>query len=35
MLIYNHQNYIVEAIKSVINQQYNFDIELFLADDCS
>lgn len=33
-LSYNHQDYLVEALNSVINQTYP-NIELLIADDCS
>ncbi|MBP4137569.1 glycosyltransferase family 2 protein [Flavobacterium geliluteum] len=33
-LCYNHQNYVVESLLSVINQEYPF-IELIIVDDCS
>ncbi len=33
-LSYNHQDYVVEALNSVINQTYP-NIELLIADDCS
>lgn len=33
-LSYNHQDYVVEALNSVINQTYT-NIELLIADDCS
>lgn len=35
MPTYNHQNYILRAIKSVFQQKFSFDIELIIADDCS
>jgi glycosyltransferase involved in cell wall biosynthesis len=35
MLTYNHQNYILDAIKSVVNQKTNFIFELLIFDDCS
>ncbi|HAY3544540.1 glycosyltransferase family 2 protein [Elizabethkingia anophelis] len=35
MITYGHQNYIIEAIKSVVLQNYDGIIELIIANDCS
>ncbi|WP_264531317.1 glycosyltransferase family 2 protein [Flavobacterium sp. N502540] len=35
MITYGHENYIREAIKGVLMQECNFDIELIIANDCS
>lgn len=35
MLTYNQQEYIEQAIMSVINQRVDFDYEIIIADDCS
>ena len=35
MLMYNHEKYIHEAVKGVLNQECDFNIELILHDDCS
>lgn len=35
MITYKHENYIAEAIKGVLMQEVEFDIELIIADDCS
>lgn len=35
MITYNHENYICEAIESVIMQQTSFKIELIIGEDCS
>jgi glycosyltransferase involved in cell wall biosynthesis len=35
MITYGHEKYIEEAIKSVLMQQYDFEIELILSNDCS
>ncbi|GGG46234.1 glycosyltransferase [Epilithonimonas arachidiradicis] len=35
MISYNQQDYIVEALSSVLNQKTNFDYHVFLSDDAS
>lgn len=35
MLTYNHENYIEKAVKSVIAQHGDFDLEIIIGDDCS
>ncbi|MDD2798228.1 MAG: glycosyltransferase [Bacteroidales bacterium] len=35
MLTYNQENYIAQAIRSVIRQKTNFKFELIIGDDCS
>ena len=35
MITYNHEKYIGQAIKGVINQKTNFPIELIIGEDCS
>ncbi|EOR28389.1 glycosyltransferase family 2 protein, partial [Elizabethkingia meningoseptica] len=35
MITYGHQNYIIEAIRSVLLQNYDGIIELIIANDCS
>lgn len=35
MITYNHENYIEEAILSVLSQTTTFDIELIIGNDCS
>jgi len=35
IITYNHQDYIEEAIVSVLNQQTDFDFEILVSDDCS
>jgi len=35
MIVYNHEKYIEEAIRGVLIQQTNFDIEFILANDAS
>lgn len=35
MTTYNHEQYIVQAIESVLSQQVNFDIEVVIGEDCS
>lgn len=32
---YNHENYLAEAIESVLMQQTEFDVELVIGEDCS
>ena len=35
MITYNHENYIVKAINSVLSQETNFNYELIISNDCS
>ncbi|WP_345146420.1 glycosyltransferase family 2 protein [Flavobacterium ginsengiterrae] len=35
MITYNHENFIEEAINSVLMQECNFEIELIIVNDCS
>ncbi|MDG5492249.1 glycosyltransferase [Psychroserpens sp. SPM9] len=35
MITYLHQNFIIQAIESVLMQQTNFEFEFIIADDCS
>lgn len=35
MLTYNHQDFIAEAIESVMKQETSFDVVLVIAEDCS
>ena len=35
MITYNHQDFIEDAILSVLNQKCNFEIELIVSNDCS
>ncbi len=35
MITYNHENFIAQAIESVLMQQTNFDFELVIGEDCS
>ncbi len=35
MLTYNHENFIAQAIDSVLMQQVNFDYEIVIGEDCS
>ena len=35
MITYNHENFIREAIESVVMQKTNFDFELIIGEDCS
>jgi glycosyltransferase involved in cell wall biosynthesis len=35
MITYGHENYILQAIESVLAQECNFEFELILANDCS
>jgi glycosyltransferase involved in cell wall biosynthesis len=35
MITYNHQDYISQAVESVINQKTNFLFKIFLSEDCS
>ena len=35
MITYLHENYIRQAIESVLMQETNFEYELIVADDCS
>jgi glycosyltransferase involved in cell wall biosynthesis len=33
--VYNHENYIRQCLDSIINQEVDFQIRLFIGDDCS
>lgn len=35
LMTYNHENYIANAIESVVNQKTNFDYEILIGEDCS
>lgn len=35
ILTYNHANYIKKCINSVLNQEGNFDLKIYIGDDCS
>ena len=35
MTTYNHENYIAQAIESVLNQQTDFAVEVVVGEDCS
>lgn len=35
MISYNQQDYIIEALQSVLNQKTDFDFQVILSDDCS
>lgn len=35
MVTYNHEDYIEQAIKSVLNQETSFKFHLFIGEDCS
>lgn len=35
MLAYNHEQYIAQALDSVLMQQVNFDYEIIIGEDCS
>lgn len=35
MITYNHEKYIEQAIKGILMQKCNFEVELIIADDCS
>jgi glycosyltransferase involved in cell wall biosynthesis len=35
ILTYNHEKYIAQAIKSVVNQNTNFNYEVLIGEDCS
>jgi len=35
MISYNQQDYIIEALSSILNQKTNFDYQIFLSDDAS
>lgn len=35
MVTYNHEDYIEQAIRSIMQQQTNFNFKLFIGEDCS
>ena len=35
MITYNHENYIAQALESVLMQKTNFDFEIVIGEDCS
>lgn len=35
MITYNHEYYVVDAIKSILSQKGDFDLEIVIGDDCS
>ncbi len=35
VVTYNHENYIVQAIDSILAQEVNFDYEILIIEDCS
>lgn len=35
MITYNHENFIAQAIESVLMQEVNFDYEIVIGEDCS
>lgn len=35
MITYNHENYIAQALDSILMQQVNFDYEIVIGEDCS
>ena len=35
MITYNHQDYIIDALESILNQKCSFDFEIVLSNDCS
>ncbi len=35
MITYNHEDYIAEAIESIMMQKTNFEFKLFIGEDCS
>ncbi|MEH2352520.1 glycosyltransferase [Nostoc sp.] len=35
MITYNHENYIAQAIESILMQQTNFEYEVVIGEDCS
>lgn len=35
MMTYNHEQYIAQAIESVLSQKTNFDIRIIIGEDCS
>ncbi|MDO6597682.1 glycosyltransferase [Oceanihabitans sp. 2_MG-2023] len=35
MIVYNQEQYIIQAIQGVLNQEVDFNIELIIANDCS
>lgn len=35
LVTYNHENYIIQAIESILEQKTTFGFEIVVADDCS
>lgn len=35
MITYNHEDYIIEALDGIFMQQFNFDYEVIISNDCS
>jgi glycosyltransferase involved in cell wall biosynthesis len=35
MITYNHEDYIAQAVESIMMQQTNFEFKLFIGEDCS
>ena len=35
MLTYNQEKYIAQAIESILSQKVDFEIKLFIGEDCS
>ncbi|WP_460219711.1 glycosyltransferase [Psychroserpens sp. MEBiC05023] len=35
MITYNHQEYILQSLTSILNQKCNFEFEIILSNDCS
>lgn len=35
MLCYNHEKYIAESLESILSQDFNYNFEIIIGDDCS